>query len=258
MALERQGYSTHGLGEEQPPGIRYSFAHMREWWSLILVDRLPRCSIQGWICQNKIHLSGFSETRPRVCLGPHLLYRQNHNQLDVWLVQERKILLCIPRRCSTWDGYYCIKLRFCPKWMVVETMDASGTFSTCRTSLLLTKWTTNWLKMWAQQANLPYNWYHLKGVNRPSEASISRRMSWVSCRKTTRTEDLAYCLLRIFEKLICLCSLERAVTPSWGSKMRSWSNQTTTLCLPGAMMMTNSKTHMSLFFTPVCQGTCCF
>jgi hypothetical protein len=35
-------------------------------------------------------------------------------------------------------------------------------------------------------------------VNRLSEASIAKRMSWASRRKTTRTEDLAYCLLGIF------------------------------------------------------------
>jgi hypothetical protein len=32
-----------------------------------------------------------------------------------------------------------------------------------------------------------------------SQASIAKRMSWVSRRKTTRTEDLAYCLLGIFD-----------------------------------------------------------
>ena len=36
--------------------------------------------------------------------------------------------------------------------------------------------------------------------NQPlSQASIAKRMSWVSRRKTTRTEDLAYCLLGIFD-----------------------------------------------------------
>jgi hypothetical protein len=36
-------------------------------------------------------------------------------------------------------------------------------------------------------------------ADRLSQASISKRMSWASKRKTTRTEDLAYCLLGIFE-----------------------------------------------------------
>lgn len=41
-----------------------------------------------------------------------------------------------------------------------------------------------------------------KGITRIqllSQASIAKRMSWVSRRKTTRTEDLAYCLLGIFD-----------------------------------------------------------
>jgi PHD/YefM family antitoxin component YafN of YafNO toxin-antitoxin module len=32
-----------------------------------------------------------------------------------------------------------------------------------------------------------------------SDASIAKKMSWASCRETTRNEDLAYCLLGIFE-----------------------------------------------------------
>jgi hypothetical protein len=38
----------------------------------------------------------------------------------------------------------------------------------------------------------------MTGVNSLSEASIAKRMSWASRRETTRTEDLAYCLLGIF------------------------------------------------------------
>jgi hypothetical protein len=38
----------------------------------------------------------------------------------------------------------------------------------------------------------------LTGVNTLSQASIAKRMSWASRRNTTRTEDLAYCLLGIF------------------------------------------------------------
>ncbi|KAK3317764.1 heterokaryon incompatibility protein-domain-containing protein [Cercophora scortea] len=36
------------------------------------------------------------------------------------------------------------------------------------------------------------------GTARIDSASISKRMSWVSKRKTTRTEDIAYCMLGIF------------------------------------------------------------
>jgi hypothetical protein len=38
----------------------------------------------------------------------------------------------------------------------------------------------------------------LDGTAPLSQASIARRMSWASRRETTRTEDLAYCLLGIF------------------------------------------------------------
>ena len=38
----------------------------------------------------------------------------------------------------------------------------------------------------------------LKGASL-ADVSIARRMSWASCRKTTRTEDIAYCLLGIFD-----------------------------------------------------------
>jgi hypothetical protein len=39
----------------------------------------------------------------------------------------------------------------------------------------------------------------ITGKDHFSEASIAKRMSWASWRKTTRTEDLAYCLLGIFQ-----------------------------------------------------------
>jgi hypothetical protein len=38
----------------------------------------------------------------------------------------------------------------------------------------------------------------LNGTDSLSQASVARRMSWASRRTTTRTEDLAYCLLGIF------------------------------------------------------------
>jgi hypothetical protein len=40
---------------------------------------------------------------------------------------------------------------------------------------------------------------YLTRIQPLSQASIAKRMSWVSRRKTTRTEDLAYCLLGIFD-----------------------------------------------------------
>ena len=40
---------------------------------------------------------------------------------------------------------------------------------------------------------------YLARIQSLSDASIAKRMSWVSRRKTTRTEDLAYCLLGIFD-----------------------------------------------------------
>jgi len=40
---------------------------------------------------------------------------------------------------------------------------------------------------------------YLHGEAPLSQASIAKRMSWASCRTTTRTEDLAYCLLGIFD-----------------------------------------------------------
>ncbi|KAK5724497.1 hypothetical protein LTR15_004542 [Elasticomyces elasticus] len=39
----------------------------------------------------------------------------------------------------------------------------------------------------------------IKGVERVIDASIARRMSWASARRTTRQEDTAYCLLGIFD-----------------------------------------------------------
>jgi hypothetical protein len=39
----------------------------------------------------------------------------------------------------------------------------------------------------------------LVGIHEPTQASIAQRMSWAANRVTTRKEDLAYCLLGIFE-----------------------------------------------------------
>ncbi|TVY80598.1 Vegetative incompatibility protein HET-E-1 [Lachnellula suecica] len=39
----------------------------------------------------------------------------------------------------------------------------------------------------------------LDGSDHVTRASVAKRMSWASCRETTRTEDLAYCLLGIFD-----------------------------------------------------------
>ena len=41
--------------------------------------------------------------------------------------------------------------------------------------------------------------YTLLGKSPPRDVSVARRMSWASQRKTTRTEDIAYCLLGLFE-----------------------------------------------------------
>lgn len=38
----------------------------------------------------------------------------------------------------------------------------------------------------------------LKGQRQPREASIAMRMSWISRRTTTKPEDIAYCLLGLF------------------------------------------------------------
>ncbi|XXG96149.1 hypothetical protein Hte_002428 [Hypoxylon texense] len=40
---------------------------------------------------------------------------------------------------------------------------------------------------------------YLLGSRPVSQASVSKRMSWVSKRETTRTEDIAYCMLGIFD-----------------------------------------------------------
>ncbi|KAK0712058.1 hypothetical protein B0H67DRAFT_518816 [Lasiosphaeris hirsuta] len=39
----------------------------------------------------------------------------------------------------------------------------------------------------------------LQGTSTPSSASVAQRMSWASKRETTRPEDLAYCLLGLFD-----------------------------------------------------------
>lgn len=44
----------------------------------------------------------------------------------------------------------------------------------------------------------------LMGTKRPQETSIARRMSWASHRETTRKEDIAYCLLGLFDVSIPL------------------------------------------------------
>lgn len=43
------------------------------------------------------------------------------------------------------------------------------------------------------------SYYLQKSVSRIREASIAERMSWASRRVTTRTEDMAYCLMGIFD-----------------------------------------------------------
>ncbi|QYS92690.1 hypothetical protein H0G86_000095 [Trichoderma simmonsii] len=43
------------------------------------------------------------------------------------------------------------------------------------------------------------SWLVLKGINKIQNASVAQRMSWASRRETTRPEDLAYCLLGIFD-----------------------------------------------------------
>jgi hypothetical protein len=40
---------------------------------------------------------------------------------------------------------------------------------------------------------------YLNGTDLLAQASIAKRMSWASRRETTRSEDLAYCLLEIFD-----------------------------------------------------------
>ena len=39
----------------------------------------------------------------------------------------------------------------------------------------------------------------LNGIYEPRQASVAMRMSWASTRSTTRSEDIAYCLLGIFD-----------------------------------------------------------
>lgn len=39
----------------------------------------------------------------------------------------------------------------------------------------------------------------LKGERQPQEASVAMRMSWISRRTTTKPEDIAYCLLGLFD-----------------------------------------------------------
>ncbi len=48
-------------------------------------------------------------------------------------------------------------------------------------------------------------------------ASIAQRMSWASTRETTRTEDLAYCLMGIFRVHIC-CTAKASRRSSFSKK----------------------------------------
>ncbi|KAK4062778.1 uncharacterized protein Triagg1_9648 [Trichoderma aggressivum f. europaeum] len=43
------------------------------------------------------------------------------------------------------------------------------------------------------------SWLVLKGIDKIHNASVAQRMSWAARRETTRPEDLAYCLLGIFD-----------------------------------------------------------
>ncbi|PNP51254.1 hypothetical protein THARTR1_08158 [Trichoderma harzianum] len=43
------------------------------------------------------------------------------------------------------------------------------------------------------------SWLVLKGIDKIQNASVAQRMSWAARRETTRPEDLAYCLLGIFD-----------------------------------------------------------
>ncbi|TQN65387.1 Vegetative incompatibility protein HET-E-1 [Colletotrichum shisoi] len=47
--------------------------------------------------------------------------------------------------------------------------------------------------------NIDCQYLHRRSRNLLSGASIAERMSWLSCRKTTRVEDMAYCMLGIFD-----------------------------------------------------------
>ncbi|UPL02655.1 hypothetical protein LCI18_013589 [Fusarium solani-melongenae] len=43
------------------------------------------------------------------------------------------------------------------------------------------------------------DWVFLKGLKQVNRACIAKRMSWLAKRKTTRVEDMAYCVLGIFD-----------------------------------------------------------
>ncbi|KZL78455.1 HET domain-containing protein [Colletotrichum tofieldiae] len=47
--------------------------------------------------------------------------------------------------------------------------------------------------------NIDCQYLHRRSKKLLSSASVSERMSWLSCRKTTRAEDMAYCMLGIFD-----------------------------------------------------------
>ncbi|OLN92241.1 Vegetative incompatibility protein HET-E-1-like protein 2 [Colletotrichum chlorophyti] len=47
--------------------------------------------------------------------------------------------------------------------------------------------------------NIDCQYLHRKSKKLLSGASVAERMSWLSCRKTTRVEDMAYCMLGIFD-----------------------------------------------------------
>ena len=49
----------------------------------------------------------------------------------------------------------------------------------------------------------------LDGTHQPCQASVAMRMSWASNRQTTRPEDMAYCLLGIFNVSMTLLYGER-------------------------------------------------
>ncbi|KAK1979343.1 heterokaryon incompatibility protein [Colletotrichum cereale] len=47
--------------------------------------------------------------------------------------------------------------------------------------------------------NIDCQYLHRRNKKILSGASVAERMSWLSCRRTTRVEDLAYCMLGIFD-----------------------------------------------------------
>ncbi|GKT44621.1 vegetative incompatibility protein HET-E-1 [Colletotrichum spaethianum] len=47
--------------------------------------------------------------------------------------------------------------------------------------------------------NIDCQYLHRRSKKLLSSASVAERMSWLSCRKTTRVEDMAYCMLGIFD-----------------------------------------------------------